>query len=688
MRFLCVGGLAAVLLVFVMGKRRKLKDSADAETLGSLPLASSVLAKAIAKIREVGPSEATMDSMTSRQQIDRDRRKAFGLCGDPVQVDLPLVEEMPKYPGVHVFPWYICDVARYMQRSVDVFPGYRALLTDTFRRSPCTPDSPWNSILSFDEFVPGMVLNTDNLRKAWTWMIAIKEFGAPMLQHLGAWVPVGVLRSSVVKIVEGGLSRVGVELAERFRNLHVEGFVLNLDSGPTWIFLRFNGPLADGSGLQYFYSAKGAAGTCPCLLCSNVIGMEDTVEDSLCPHSESIVNISMNDTRQFLMVSMEQRFVQADTLIAVRDRLTQEAFAETEQSFGINCNPHGIYFANHVRDLLASTSPRYDPMHCVFQHGIAETELCFLLSDLKLLGITMDQINTICCADWKVPLEKGKLLTNLFTTKRRKQFDRSESFQISASEMVTAIPIVLYFLEIVPLIRERLPLQLASWRALERLCRQLLRAKLGLGSSQELAESIKVHGEQYTLAYGGRPYAFQPKFHWTKHLPWQFGQDEFLIDMFVTERANILYRSSADPLCNTRGKVPSRWETTCIENVWKAHRDYIRLLKRDGFDNGIDLPELGEGAKLALTCVSRGIELKDGNIVFLGEGRPFLLAAFASLPTVFFYVGHHCREVERRTSNTAYYEPDVELDFVKLPDLVRVAPMYAVEAGGFLIFDA
>ena len=300
----------------------------------------------------------------------------------------------------------------------------------------------------------------------------------------------------------------------------------------------------------------------------------------------------------------------------------------------------------------------------------------------------MGDIDVICHADWNVPLEKAALLRNVFTTKRRKLFDKSQTFHASASEMVTAIPIVLYFLETQPLIQERLPLQVASWRALERMCRQLLRAKLGIGSSQELASTIRVHAEKYSLAYGDRESAYQPKFHWTFHLPDQYEEDEILLDMWPSERANILFKAAAEPVRNTRGKTPSRWEATVASGVWARHTEYLGLLRPDGVDNGIDCPELGHGAKLASQCVHRGVVLKENNIVFLSEGRPFLLAAFASLPAACFYVGYHCRMLGRRTSNSALYTADAELDFVKFPDLIRVCPIYTSKAGGLLIFDA
>ena len=72
----------------------------------------------------------------------------------------------------------------------------------------------------------------------------------------------------------------------------------------------------------------------------------------------------------------------------------------------------------------------------------------------------MADINVVCLSNWKVPFAKLALLKHIFTEKRRKTFDRIGTFQISAGEMIAAIPVVLYFIESVPLVKERL---LCKW---------------------------------------------------------------------------------------------------------------------------------------------------------------------------------------------------------------------------------
>ena len=79
----------------------------------------------------------------------------------------------------------------------------------------------------------------------------------------------------------------------------------------------------------------------------------------------------------------------------------------------------------------------------------------------------------------------------------------------------------------------------------------------------------------------------------------------------------MVYKAASEPCRNTRGKMPWRWEETCSANIWDNFGDLLGLLVPDGFDEGYDCPELGDDATLSLTCVSRGVKLRDGDIIYL-----------------------------------------------------------------------
>ena len=153
--------------------------------------------------------------------------------------------------------------------------------------------------------------------------------------------------------------------------------------------------------------------------------------------------------------------------------------------------------------------------------------------------IDIVHMRIVCEADWRTISTKSGLIKNLFNAKRLKTWKKKGTFQCSASEMMCLIPIVAYFIETIPSVQAALPLHVESWKALDELHRSLARAKLGIGSAADLARAIKDHGKKYHAAYENESKPFTPKYHWTKHLPEQFYNDKFLLDLFPTERINI-----------------------------------------------------------------------------------------------------------------------------------------------------
>ena len=64
-------------------------------------------------------------------------------------------------------------------------------------------DNPWCLILYLDEATPGNVLRLDNQRKVLLWYAGFLEMG-PFLRSEHAWLPVAVVRTSLLKTVQGG----------------------------------------------------------------------------------------------------------------------------------------------------------------------------------------------------------------------------------------------------------------------------------------------------------------------------------------------------------------------------------------------------------------------------------------------------------------------------------------------------
>ena len=98
-------------------------------------------------------------------------------------------------------------------------------------------------------------------------------------------------------------------------------------------------------------------------------------------------------------------------------------------------------------------------MHCIFQHGICEHDFAYrMLRFLTEVRVNILDLAVVARSGWSVPFGNGKLLKNVFTLKRKKHFDRTGLFSCSASGMILIVPLVLHFLETLPIAGRRLPL--------------------------------------------------------------------------------------------------------------------------------------------------------------------------------------------------------------------------------------
>ena len=665
------------------------RDDLTSDLLKASPTTSTI-AKIMEVIRTRRPTDEQLRILASRQNIERATRRYWSECGDENPVVLQLDKQFKKR---FVFQWHITSVPMYLGYTTRNYNGFRAVLTDLYLRRPCTYDRPWRFVLGFDEFTAGAVLRQDNKRKAWSFMMGIRDLGPSVLQHLGAWIPIATLRSSVSKRVRGGFSNVGGNLLRRLGALR-EGFPLDLDGGQVLVFLIYDGPVADGAAIQYLLHIKGAAGLQPCFNCLNVVGLEeDENDDTMLAHDEthSLVDITENDTSKFVHASFEARCLQADVLATLQGTAgtAPDELDEVEKSFGLTHNNHGILRMNDLRPTLGQTIVRVDPMHSVYGHGIAETELSFLMQELEELPtpILFEDFDAIARAAWKSPTGTHAILPGIFSEHRRNNWRRTNTFSCGASEMISLIPVVLYLLESIASVQESLPLQLASWRALEFVSRLIARGKHGIGRGAELAAAIYAHGVAFAAAYGemyDKKVAYKPKFHWTKHTPDNLDHDGFILDTFVTERGNIIFKKGADPIKNTGGD----FEKSSLERTWHQAFGYLKHVVMDGLKDGEPCPELGDGCYISLQAIVMGTHIFDGTIIFLGPNAVFIIDAFLQTPAGLCFAGRHCDWLAPKGSVAAYWRPQLEIAIIPKPHRFLLAPMWCFEARGVLIFYA
>ena len=137
---------------------------------------------------------------------------------------------------------------------------------------PSSKQRPWRIVLYADELTPGAQLTPQNYRKSWSFLMTFMEFG-PLIGKDAAWLPLGLLRTSICKTIPAGVSCAmkhvirGMVLGPR--SMTEAGLPLSNGSESFVLFARVNKTLGDEAALTRMWSGKSASGLLRCLKCSN-----------------------------------------------------------------------------------------------------------------------------------------------------------------------------------------------------------------------------------------------------------------------------------------------------------------------------------------------------------------------------------------------------------------------------------
>ena len=154
---------------------------------------------------------------------------------DGYDAELQLQLQLPLNTG-GFFAWDVARPSTLVQRCVKASPALRRL----FARCPSSPAAPWRIILAHDEITPGNLLRPQNKKKFTSFYMSFLDLSHVALRLECCWMPLGLIRTSVLDTIEGKLSCalryiLRAILMQEGSNL-VDGIVLELDDGPTHFF--------------------------------------------------------------------------------------------------------------------------------------------------------------------------------------------------------------------------------------------------------------------------------------------------------------------------------------------------------------------------------------------------------------------------------------------------------------------
>lgn len=464
---------------------------------------------------------------------------------------------LPRHSGGE-FNWPVASLPKLVQQLSTQCAGFRGVLSEALRHHPAGPGHRWHLVVYLDEVVPGNVLAPDNKRKIMAFYCTFREMDAELFNE-AVWLPLGVIRRSIVGTVIGGWSAV------------VSALLGNLLLGPTslvsggidvavpelhTIFGDLSNILADEAALHCVWDNTGASGLFPCMLCRNVVSGSSQLgaHDS----SGTLVSISCPSYSRLQLNSDRHIWAMADELVASAPASTKAALKTKGKVFGVNLNRSGLLCNQQLRSLVPpATTFTFDPMHVFYVSGVVNFEFHLLLGSIHTqLGLGYASLHEACQAAWVWPRwASATCVKDIFTERRARH--NQESFRASASELLACYPIVRQWLHsvVVPTgaVREQVQSCLALFEVLDLL--DSLKFDFNRDVAFELQRAVEHFLTLHASAYGEE--GMKPKHHMMHHVAPQIIRDSMYLDCFTMERKNKAIKSCAAHHCRPDNQFES-----------------------------------------------------------------------------------------------------------------------------------
>ncbi len=237
-----------------------------------LPYVSQTALAAV--IREL--RDAPIDENVSRKDIRRARK---ALCETVTPYGMIMIDiHLKQKSGDDTVKIAIQNPWAMLWFAANRSEQWAKLIRRSLAASPSSPSTKWRLMLYTDEISPGNQLKSHNRKKQWAVYYSFLEFGPAALACEEFWLVATVVRSDVVRDIQGGASAlIGGVLKVFFDRSghHLERAGISLDmhcSGEkVRIFSKFGIFLADEDALHQVWKCKGSSGIKSCLQCMNIV---------------------------------------------------------------------------------------------------------------------------------------------------------------------------------------------------------------------------------------------------------------------------------------------------------------------------------------------------------------------------------------------------------------------------------
>ena len=549
---------------------------------------TAVLAKTLAALRGLSDDELQDILGTDRHMLQRGVHEVWHAIR--VDIEVPLVAGGAR--SLCMASW-----SKALQYFVSESANYRDLMHQLWKTRPCSEDNPYTLLVYADETIPGNVLNLQYPRKSFVVSCAVKEWGPTLLTNGALWMPLLCVRSNACKSIAGGAAAVWSAMLRQMlliEKISTHGIPVSFGLGDdATLFFRVGNFLLDGDAIRLVYGSKGGRPKLPCIGCLNVTSDTNVV-------GSGMVSLRCADPSLFDFATDEDLWQKADLLEAARSGERKRLAT----SLGMNFVPQGFLWCKPLRPLVSPASClTYDAMHVIYVNGIADDEYTNIMPRLLAAGVTWEHLRDYFRSAWcHARVFAGRnALSTAFGPGTEQHFSSSGSCTFTASQHLCIMPIFLHFLETVAaqMCPGRLEKEISSFRALSAMSFLVRHGKSsplsghptaasghstaasGNSTAARLRDACSAWAQASARAYPDDARQSH-KAHWLHHIPMQLVRDGFVLDCFVGERNQSMFKEAVRTIANTsafESSVMARVLSRCLAHVEIPHAFQDHLLK-------------------------------------------------------------------------------------------------------------
>ncbi|CAE7234170.1 RE1 [Symbiodinium sp. CCMP2592] len=419
-----------------------------------------------------------------------------------------------------------------------------------------------------DEVIPGNVLAARTSRKSWCIYLSCIDFPAQVLAMEEAWLTIALLRSSFVASLEGSISQI-FKIIFRSIFLHSKhdpaaGVWMQGPKGGFHLSFEPSMVIQDGAAHKFAWSVKGDSGSKYCLLCGNQRA-DNRNEEKIPKHAHADLHL----------VSDDDIWDSWSRLADLKGRCSAKDFGMWQQATGWTFNTESIFSEPLLRRVVKpATMFVHDWMHCCLSNGTLNDATWLLLSATKDHGFkdvfaTLEKYVDL----WTQPASFAHVkLKQVFENKRMKSCREAGKFKTTASEMLSLLPVLAFFVRTCILDKGFLPSECEAFLQMCLMVELLQAACHGHGCvlpSMLREAADKCMSSWFETGWGEH---VTRKMHWLLHMGDHYEKHKRLPATFSMERKHRTITRYAASIQNTSTFERSLYEEVLAHELWHLEK--------------------------------------------------------------------------------------------------------------------